>query len=196
MERIWFDSKRESFFSIPDTAELTEGELALRTATGLRKQVDPESVEPYRISRAEATDRLGARIDEAWGSFVGTVDRVLSAGRLAARQAGVNLREQPDEGEGAGRSPLPEHLSDWLGMAPGELLTNPDRVRERLREAAAQAGIHIKPRDGEGDGDSTSAEAAADDAPTPAPAAAEETPEEVIEDAEEVGEDADTDAGV
>lgn len=132
MDRIWYDTDRNNFFAIPTGTELPEGGYLLRSLTAPSRKVDPDAVEEYRISREEATDRLGSGIDDAWGSIVGAVDSLL--GKPAAAD---------DDGEPA-PSVLPRHLEDVLGLKPGAIVTEPDQIRERLRSAASSVGIKIK----------------------------------------------------
>jgi hypothetical protein len=139
MERIWFDKDRENFYSIPDSAELEDGDYLLRSLTAGSRRVDRDDARAYWISKTEATDRLGAHVDSAWGSIVGAVDSLFAMGRPP-------VSEDDEDGEAAepARSPLPEHLEDVLGMKPGALLTEPGQVRERIRSAASSLGLNLK----------------------------------------------------
>lgn len=128
MERVWYDTDRNNFFAIPDDVELPEGGYLLRSLSAPSQEVDPDAVEGYRISREEATERLGAGIDGAWGSLVGAVDALFGK---------VTPDAEPSSG-------LPRHLEDVLGIKPGALLTEPDQVRERLRSAASSIGVKLK----------------------------------------------------
>ena len=87
MERVWYDTDRKNFFAIPDDVELPEGGYLIRSLTAASREVDPDAVEPYQISREEATERLGAGIDDAWGSLVGAVDSLFSKARPADEDA-------------------------------------------------------------------------------------------------------------
>ncbi|MEL6346171.1 MAG: hypothetical protein AAFV53_23880 [Myxococcota bacterium] len=138
MERIWFDQGRENFFAIPDEIKIPSGDYVLRGFGGRTHRVDVDAVEPWRITREQAAARVNARVEKAWGGLRGAVDRMFLLGQTAARQAGVEVPKTD------GRSPLPEKLSAVLGMEPGEMLTDPDQVRQRLRDAAARFGVHIK----------------------------------------------------
>lgn len=138
MERIWFDQERENFFAVPDEITIPKGETILKGFGGRIHRVDAAAIEPWRISKEQASARINARVEKAWGNLRGAVDRLFLFGETAARQAGVEVSE--DER----RSPLPEKLSAILGMEPGEMLTEPDRVRDRLRAVAEGFGVRIK----------------------------------------------------
>ena len=138
MERIWFDQGRQNFFSIPDSATLPDGSYRLRCLTSASMKVKRAAVEDYRISKEEASEHLGERVEEAWGNLVGKVDALFAFGRSAAEGTETETEAK------ATRSPLPENLEDVLGMKIGAILTEPDEVRARIKAAASSVGIKIK----------------------------------------------------
>ena len=125
---IWFDRGRENFYAIPEETELPEGELKLHNLRGQVWRVTPESVAGYALSREVATEQVSARIESAWGDLRGAWSRLLDMGQQTAGAAGVEL-------SGENRPELPEELASLLGMAPGELLTEPGVIRSRIRKA-------------------------------------------------------------
>ena len=155
MERIWFDEGRQNFYAIPDDVELEAGDYLLRSLTAANQRVDRDGVRPYWITREKATDRLGETVDGAWGGLVDMANSLFAMGRAATTGEDNEETERP--------SVLPEHLEDVLGMKPGALLTEPERVREKLQSVF---GITIR----------TGADA-------------EQDTEDVVEDAEEVTDD-------
>ncbi|MCB9763579.1 MAG: hypothetical protein H6739_27675 [Alphaproteobacteria bacterium] len=112
---IWFTVDRQRFFAIPTEADLPDGQLALRRLNGPGRAVDPDAVQPFEISRQEATDALGQRIEAVYSDARDALRRL--AGRANSDLDGV----------------LPESLGDLLGLAPGALVTDPDAVRARFR---------------------------------------------------------------
>lgn len=157
---IWFDRGREHFYAIPEGTDLPEGELKLHSLRGQVWRVTPESVAGFALSREAATEKVSARMESAWGDLRGAWSRLLDMGEKTAGGVGVDISE--------GRPELPEDLAAILGMAPGELLTEPGVIREKIRKAMF----------GE---DSDEFAGTAEEAPEEAPAA---EPEEDVIDAE------------
>ena len=127
-EPIWFDRNREHFYAIPEGTELGEGELKLHSLRGKVWRVNAEDVAAYQLSHEEATARVGSRMEDAWGGIRGAWSKLLDVGQQTAGAAGVEI-------SGEGRPELPEALASVLGMAPGELLTEPGKIRRKIRRA-------------------------------------------------------------
>ena len=125
---IWFDRKREHFYAVPEGTELEEGELKLHNLRGQMWRVNPDDIATWVLSREAATERVGARIDAAWGDLRGAWSKLLDVGQKTAGSAGVDI-------SGEVRPELPEDLAGVLGMAPGELLTEPGLIRNKIRKA-------------------------------------------------------------
>ena len=125
---IWFDRNREHFYAVPEGTELEEGELKLHNLRGQVCRVKPEDIATWALSREAATERVGARIDAAWGDLRGAWSKLLDVGQKTAGSAGVDI-------SGEGRPELPADLASVLGMAPGELLTEPGLIRNKIRKA-------------------------------------------------------------
>ncbi|MDG1479393.1 MAG: hypothetical protein P8R54_07370 [Myxococcota bacterium] len=125
---IWFDRKREHFYAVPEGTELEEGELKLHNLRGQMWRVNPDDIATWALSREAATERVGARIDAAWGDLRGAWSKLLDVGQKTAGSAGVDI-------SGEVRPELPEDLAGVLGMAPGELLTEPGLIRNKIRKA-------------------------------------------------------------
>lgn len=84
---LWTTPDRARHFLLPEAADLAPGPLALQTASGRERAVDPEAVAPYEVTEAEA---------EAWleGQFKGLLDEARSGalgfvGRLREKTAAM-----------------------------------------------------------------------------------------------------------
>ncbi len=172
---IWFDRKREHFYAVPEGTELEEGELKLHNLRGQVWRVKPDDIAAWALSREAATERVGARIDSAWGDLRGAWSKLLDVGQKTAGSAGVDI-------SGETRPELPEDLASVLGMAPGELLTEPGLIRNKIRRA--MFGEEFEGEDGE-----TAEEAPAEEAPSEEAEAPVEEAEAPVEEAEEVVEE-------
>lgn len=77
---IWTTTDRARHFILPGDAELAPGDLALRTAGGRARTVDPSAVLPYEVTedeaRAWARAQLGGVLGEMRGQTLGFVERL------------------------------------------------------------------------------------------------------------------------
>ncbi|MFT5681694.1 MAG: hypothetical protein ACI8RZ_002600 [Myxococcota bacterium] len=168
---IWFDRSREHFYAVPEGTELEEGELKLHNLRGQVWRVSPEDVAGWALSREAATQRVGAHIDSAWGGVRGAWSKLLDVGQKTAGSAGVNI-------SGEGRPELPEDLASILGMEPGELLTEPGLIRNKIRKA--MFGDEFEGEEGEAPEEAAEEPVEADEV-VEEPEAAEEPDEEPAE---------------
>lgn len=87
---LWTTADRARHFLVPEHADVPTGTLALRTAGGRDRRVDPDAVAPYEATEAQArawlADQLGEIAGEAQAGILGFV------GRLRAKT--VALREE------------------------------------------------------------------------------------------------------
>jgi hypothetical protein len=76
---LWSDPGRSRFFLVPKNEELTSGDYPVRTITGLKNEVDLDSLIRFEVSREQASDWLKSEfstaIDEAKKGFMDTLVR-------------------------------------------------------------------------------------------------------------------------
>ena len=88
--RLWATADRARHFLVPEAADLPEGPLALRTASGRERAVDPEAVAAYEVSEAEAKAWLEGQLRDVLGEARSGVLGLV--GRLRAKTA--SMREE------------------------------------------------------------------------------------------------------
>ncbi len=133
-EIIWFDRAREHFYSIPKGVRLPAGDVTIRNLRGGIQQVDVRALAGFQVSREEANARISARAEKAWSGVRSAWGKLLDMGEQAASQVGVSLPE-------GARPELPE-LADMLGTEPGELLTEPGAIGQKVRAAVKGAELN------------------------------------------------------
>jgi hypothetical protein len=105
-KHLWFTPDRTRFFLVPHDLTLPPGELAIRSLQALKSLVSDSSLRPYEVSAEEAR----AHVDAGWE---GTLSQV---------------RELWRDLTGAGEAEEPPRV-DWLGVTPGEMVTDPEKAR-------------------------------------------------------------------
>jgi len=126
---LWFDAKRERFFQIPEDAELAEGDFELRAFRGGRKRVDREAVAAFEIPKEEATAHIDEQIQGVWTKARDTFQTLIDYGREKAEEAGTEISDEDV------KNPLPENLGERLGVSFGDLQTDPEAVKAKIKEA-------------------------------------------------------------
>lgn len=80
MRSLWTTPDRARHFLVPEAADLPGGALALRTASGRERAVDPEAAAPYEVTEAEAKawleGQLKGLLGEARSGVLGFVGRL------------------------------------------------------------------------------------------------------------------------
>lgn len=92
---------RARHFLVPEAADLPEGDLALRTASGRERDVDPEAVAPYEVTEDEAKAWLKDQVSDLLGEarsgilgFVGRLQRKTAAMREERERAAEEFMRQ------------------------------------------------------------------------------------------------------
>ncbi|MCB9746461.1 MAG: hypothetical protein H6740_28040 [Alphaproteobacteria bacterium] len=120
---VWFTIDRSRFFLIPEGAPLRDGSLRLRSLKGVGRGVDASVAGEFEISKEQATELLGAQIEGVYGG---------------AREALLKLAAWAGQ-EGVAAFTVPERLEDFIGLPTGAIITEPDRVKQRVQEAMGRA---------------------------------------------------------
>ena len=180
---LWFDVTRERFFSIPEDTSVAEGDFELHSFRGGRMQVDPDALAPLEISRDDAAALIDADVQSSWTKARGALQDAFQFGRKAAADVGAPV------GEDAPPNPLPENLSEALGVSWGQLQTDPDLVKEKVGQMMDRLKGALQ--------DVRDQVAARDEAPEPTPAPDPESPSlsEVHAQASQTASDAFSEAG-
>lgn len=72
---LWTDPARSRYFLIPDDSELPPGDFILRTLTGRKLEVAPQSLAAFELSEEQAKAWLKAEFGKLLDDARGAVDR-------------------------------------------------------------------------------------------------------------------------
>lgn len=132
--RLFADEARQRFFLIPAGVAILPGALALVSVSGAeRLDADPAAVEPFEVTRAEATEHLRQGLEDV---LVRAQDAVSEA---VARWSAGPLEERPPAQASTPPGPGLALLAELAG-ARAEALQDPERLTEALQGLGAQAG--------------------------------------------------------
>jgi len=120
--RIWWSEDKADYYRIPKGIDLSVGELLLKSGKH-ELRVDPESVERFAITEEDARALMAEPAEAIYGM---------------ARQLFGAFRSQVS---GKTDNPMPEHLSDALGMEVGDMVKgDKEQVTEQLAERGKEIG--------------------------------------------------------
>jgi len=125
-QRIWFDTKRQHFFSIPKPSQIQSGDTLLVNLAGMTARADIEALEPFRITQEEATQRFGTSIDDAWVGLKESLEAMVDFGKTAADKVGIRVISTQE-------AKLPDAVESILGMNPGDIIARPGAIREKIQ---------------------------------------------------------------
>lgn len=127
-KHLWFTPDKGRFFLIPHDLTLPPGDFVIRSAQAVRATVVEASLAPFEVDITAAR----AHVNAGWEEVLGPVQQ-------AWRDL---LGSQAEEGS----SPP---LADWLGVSPGEAITDPEKARQArkalVERAASLLGRELSP---------------------------------------------------
>lgn len=119
---LWFTPQRDRFFLVPQDLTLPPGDLEVRSLAAVRASLSEESLGPYEVDIDAARAHVDAGVGEVAGQVRGLWETLKSSiGGSPSSQEPVRV--------------------DWLGVTPGEAITDPEKARiarKSLVERAAQ----------------------------------------------------------
>jgi hypothetical protein len=127
-QRLWFTPDRARFFLVPD-GPMPEGDLAVRSLQATSAAVD----EAWMSSHEVGVEAARTHVDAGWEEVVG---QIRDTWRSLASALGGGEPAEGDE---------PPDLGRWLGVTPGEVVTDPDKRRQGKRTLIERATRLLRP---------------------------------------------------
>ncbi len=138
---LYANSDQSRFFWIPDDHECEQGTLLIRSLTGSRLEVTEAEAAKWEVDEAQAKDLAKLQVQrytKAAGSF-------LSAGAAVFRQVAQKQREGKIGGlDSVKAKPDAAGLAEALGTTPEELVNDPGKALEGLKETLKGIGDTLK----------------------------------------------------
>jgi len=127
---LWTNLHRSRYFLIPNNQELANGNFAIFTSPGNKKEVNPDTLAPFEITEEAAKSHVQAEMSQALKQVKNGFSNFIAM--AAAQAAKENTPSDTTHSQSGAKL-----VAALLDITPEEVRNNPEAAKEQLRQVVA-----------------------------------------------------------
>ena len=136
---LWRESKQGSYFLIPDSQDLPNGNCTIRQLKGIEKQVDREAIAPYEISAKDAEPYMRQEVTQAMEQISSLFSNVVAITLQNSKGNSRHVAKSADPTQ-----PASSLLANLLGVSIEEFCNNPEVAKEGLQSFVTEVATAMQ----------------------------------------------------